>query len=93
MGTRNLKSVVKKHLRNGWLGLSDLQEAQREFERAHQFATPFVRLHTICHASLLFHAIVSLDRTRIKREVWLTIASGPVTLRNRVIRTLKQNRA
>ena len=91
MGT-TVKSKIREELRNG-IRASNPKEAQQWFRSAHAQSQPFARLHMCCHAALFANAIVQKKWRMAARECWLMSAAIPVTLRRRLIRTVRQSSA
>ena len=91
MGTGCTRKQVRSELIHGWLSILNEKESKKRFENAHKQVGQRARLHVCCHFSLCTHAILYGDMRSVLRESWLMLAAGPVTLRNRIIRTEKQN--
>ena len=91
MGAVAIKAKIRFELIRGWAACSDLTEAKQRFDTAHELANGFVRLHVCAHASLCAHAVLSRDPKGAIREAWLTMAAGPVTIRDRITRIVARN--
>ena len=91
MGTI-IKAQIRRELLNGVFA-STPTEAQRWFRSAHARSQPFARLHMCCHAALFTNALIQRKWRLAAREYWLMNAAVPVTLRNRIIRAVRQNSA
>ncbi len=91
MGSTTVKRRARYLLYKGWMSLLDKEVSQQYFQQAHKEAMNFVRLHTCAHASLFVHALLRRDRRGAQRELWLMVAAGPVTFRDRVIHFCQRN--
>ena len=87
-----IKSQIRRQLLNG-ICASTRVEAQRWFRAAHAQAQPFARLHMCCHAALFANSLVQGKWQAAARECWLMNAAIPVTIRDRIIRTVRQTPA
>ena len=92
-GVPAVKQKVRQLLLKGWFNLHDKNRSFDYLQQAHKEASSFVRLHTCTHASLFVHALIRKDRVDAQRELWLMLAAGPVTFRNRIIHFSQQNRS